>query len=146
MSGRQKAQGVVEFALVLPLLLLLFFGIVYFGFLFSDYLTMNNTVRSVAYDASLHTTDEEYRAAIRNNTQNVTLFSDVFIWTPDRQNGTNTDALSVVFDAGNQDVLVTANARFNRDNTLGNAMLNLLGADIGNGISITYRMFTTRTE
>lgn len=146
MSGRQKAQGVVEFALVLPLLLLLFFGIVYFGFLFSDYLTMNNTVRSVAYDASLHTTDEEYRAVIRNNTQNVTLFSDVFIWTPDRQNGTNTDALSVVFDAGNQDVLVTANARFNRDNTLGNAMFNLLGADIGNGISITYRMFTTRTE
>ena len=35
---KQKAQGVVEFALVLPLFLLLIIGTIYFGMAFSDYL------------------------------------------------------------------------------------------------------------
>ena len=52
----QKAQGIVEFALVLPLFLLLVMGIIYFGMAFSDYLTMSNSVRSIAHVALLRHT------------------------------------------------------------------------------------------
>ena len=47
----QRAQGLVEFALVIPLFLLLVMGIIYFGMAFSDYLTMSNSVRCIAHDA-----------------------------------------------------------------------------------------------
>ena len=69
----QKAQGIVEFALVLPLFLLLVMGIIYFGMAFSDYLTMSNSVRSIAHDASLRQTDADYRNVVINNTRNIVL-------------------------------------------------------------------------
>ena len=36
MLKSQKAQGIVEFAVVLPLFLLLSMGVIYFGMAFSD--------------------------------------------------------------------------------------------------------------
>ena len=39
----QKAQAIVEFAFVLPLLLVFIVGIIYFGFAFADYLMLSNT-------------------------------------------------------------------------------------------------------
>ena len=79
----QRAQGLVEFALVIPLFLLLVMGIIYFGMAFSDYLTMSNSVRSIAHDASLRQTDADYRNVVINNTRNLSFANDVFICQPD---------------------------------------------------------------
>ena len=51
--SKQKGQGVIEFALVLPFLMLIIMGMCYFGMAFSDYLMLNNNVRSIAREASL---------------------------------------------------------------------------------------------
>ena len=138
----QKAQGIVEFALVLPLFLLLVMGIIYFGLAFSDYLTMNNTVRSIAHEASLRQTDDAYRTVVVNNTRNMTLVNDVFIWQPDSSNGNNNDSLSVTFDSGTGNVVVQAHARFNRNSAIGNAFHNLMGQNMADGIDIRYSMYS----
>ncbi len=49
----QKGQDLVEFALVFPVFILIICGIIYVGFFFSDYLTLNNLARSAARDASV---------------------------------------------------------------------------------------------
>lgn len=62
---RQKGQGMVEFALVLPLFFALFFGLFYSGLMFMDYLQYNNAVRDLARDISLR--EGEERAEIVTN-------------------------------------------------------------------------------
>jgi Flp pilus assembly protein TadG len=50
---RQEGQAMVEFALVIPLLLLLIFGIIQFGILFNNYLTLTDAVRVGARQAAV---------------------------------------------------------------------------------------------
>lgn len=50
---KQSGQVIVEFALVLPLFLLLLFGIFYSGMLFHDYSTLSNIARSAAREAAV---------------------------------------------------------------------------------------------
>jgi Flp pilus assembly protein TadG len=45
---REDGASAVEFALVAPLLILLLFGVINFGFLFSEQLSLNNSVRQGA--------------------------------------------------------------------------------------------------
>lgn len=52
----QEGQAMVEFALVIPLLLLLIFGIIQFGILFNNYLTLTDAVRAGARQASVSRT------------------------------------------------------------------------------------------
>ena len=54
---RQKGQSIVEFAIVLPFLLLIVLGIMYSGFLYSDYEAINDLARMAARDASLMTAE-----------------------------------------------------------------------------------------
>ena len=49
----QKGQGLVEFAMVLPFLILIILGLIYIGLLFSDYIALNNVARTAARDAAL---------------------------------------------------------------------------------------------
>lgn len=49
----QKGQSIVEFAIVLPFFLLVTIGIIYSGFLFTDYLSLTNLARSTAREASI---------------------------------------------------------------------------------------------
>ena len=51
-----KGQAIVEFALVLPLFLLVLFGIIYSGMLFYDYSSLSNLARSSAREAAISTT------------------------------------------------------------------------------------------
>lgn len=57
---KQKGQAVLEFALVLPFFLMLCFGIMFAGLLFSDYLTLSNLARESARAASIQG-DDYYR-------------------------------------------------------------------------------------
>lgn len=138
----QKAQGIVEFALVLPLFLLLVMGVIYFGMAFSDYLTMSNSVRSIAHDASLRQTEADYRNVVINNTRNLSFANDVFIWQPDTKDGQNNKYLSVEFENSSRNVVVTAHADFNKKSAIANAFNNLMGKKIGNGINIRYSMYS----
>ena len=51
--NRQRGQVIVEFALILPLFLLMIFGLIYSGMLFHDYSTVSNMARSAAREAAI---------------------------------------------------------------------------------------------
>lgn len=53
----QKGQSIVEFALVVPLLLIFVMGIIEFGFMFNAYLTISNASREAARLGALGETD-----------------------------------------------------------------------------------------
>ena len=55
---KRKGQSVVEFALVLPLFLLIMFGVIYTGMLFHDYITVSNIARTSAREAAVTAKDE----------------------------------------------------------------------------------------
>ncbi len=46
--NKQRGQDLIEFALVIPLFLIFILGIMYCGFFFGDYVTLNNEARSAA--------------------------------------------------------------------------------------------------
>lgn len=50
---RQKGQDIVEFALLLPIFLLVLCGIIYCGFMFGDYQTVQDIVRNAAREAAV---------------------------------------------------------------------------------------------
>ena len=50
---RQKGQDIVEFALLLPIFLLVLCGIIYCGFMFGDYQTVQGIVRNAAREAAV---------------------------------------------------------------------------------------------
>ncbi len=58
----QKGQSMVEFALIVPLVLLLVLGMIYGGFAYADYLQYSNAVRDAARDIAVQETTE--RASI----------------------------------------------------------------------------------
>jgi Flp pilus assembly protein TadG len=53
-ANRQRGQNLVEFAVSLMLLLIIFFGIMDFGFLFSGFVSAHNAVRGAARFAATH--------------------------------------------------------------------------------------------
>ncbi len=57
LKKRSKGQALIEFALVLPLLLLLVMGIIDFGLIMQQYLTLQHGVREGARMASVGATD-----------------------------------------------------------------------------------------
>lgn len=50
---KHKGQVIVEFAIILPLFLLMMYGIIYSGMLFYDYSTLSNIARASAREAAL---------------------------------------------------------------------------------------------
>jgi hypothetical protein len=59
-SPRARAAAVVEFAVILPLLLVILFGIIEYGYVFMVRLTLQNAAREGARIAVLQTTVEPY--------------------------------------------------------------------------------------
>lgn len=62
----RSGQSMVEFALVLPLLFTLIFGIMELGFLFFQDHTINSVCRRAARQAAVGMTDAEVRAFVRS--------------------------------------------------------------------------------
>ena len=52
-SRSEKGQTMVEFAMVLPLLCVLLFGVIQFGILFNNYVTLTDAVRAGARKAAV---------------------------------------------------------------------------------------------
>lgn len=62
----QKGQSLVEFAIILPLILLIVMGIAQFGLLFNSYLTIQNATREGARTGVVGGTNSEIRQSILN--------------------------------------------------------------------------------
>ena len=62
----KKGQSVVEFALVLPILLLLMLGMIEFGFVFHEYLVITYAAREGARSAALGSTDAVVITTVKN--------------------------------------------------------------------------------
>jgi Flp pilus assembly protein TadG len=62
----EKGQSLVEFALVLPLLLLLLLGIMEFGLMFSNKLTLVNAAREGARYGAVHNVDSDYIVKVKS--------------------------------------------------------------------------------
>ena len=62
--NKHKGQVIVEFALILPLFLLIMYGIIYSGMLFYDYSTLSNIARASAREAAI--SDSANYEAIEN--------------------------------------------------------------------------------
>lgn len=62
----QKGQSLVEFAIILPLILLIVMGIAQFGLLFNSYLTIQNATREGARTGVVGGTNNEIRQSILN--------------------------------------------------------------------------------
>ena len=55
----ERGQNMIEMALVLPILLLLLFGIIEFGRIFYSFLSINNGARAGARYAAVHVVDDD---------------------------------------------------------------------------------------
>lgn len=55
----QKGQDIVEFALLLPVFLLIICGIIYVGFFFGDYMTLSNLARTAGREVAVMQDDAE---------------------------------------------------------------------------------------
>lgn len=60
----ERGAAAVEFALVVPLLLVVLFGIIDFGFAINRYAIVNNAAREGVREASLGASEAEIRAAV----------------------------------------------------------------------------------
>jgi Flp pilus assembly protein TadG len=69
----KKGQALVELALILPVLLLLIFGIIEFGRVFGTYLLITHGAREGARAAAVGATDAEIFSIVQNRTAPLTL-------------------------------------------------------------------------
>lgn len=67
----QDGQSVVEFAIILPVLLLIIMGIVQFGMLIGSYLTLENAAREAARAGIIGSTNAEVRLVITSTSPNL---------------------------------------------------------------------------
>ncbi|MDP4092184.1 MAG: TadE/TadG family type IV pilus assembly protein [Bacillota bacterium] len=67
----QKGQSLVEMALILPILLILVMGIIDFGLLFGNYMTIDNASREGARNAVVGKTDTQVTDIVQGMTQNL---------------------------------------------------------------------------
>lgn len=71
-NRREDGQAMVEFALILPIFLLILCGILDFGWLFYNQLSLNNACREGARYAVVHTAEDAGTQAIINHINDTT--------------------------------------------------------------------------
>ena len=141
MQNKQKGQSIIEFALVLPLFLLLVFGLFYIGMFFADYLTLSSIARSSAREAAIISSEDYYQdnyKKVRDKYKDEKLPMDIFDWR-----ATSTDHFNINYDKDSHNVQVTMKADFNTQGSqLGNIVSRLAGGMKLAKIDITYSMYS----
>ncbi len=127
---KQKGQAIVEFALVLPLMLLFLWGILYGGLLFKDYLTLSNLARDSARTASLQGS-AQYET-IRAAGARQTMITGLYTWNGDENSFR-------IEDTANSSVQVTLTTNLNTDFP-GVGFLDFLGIPLPENYTIVYSM------
>jgi len=75
--NRQKGQSIVEFALIIPLVLIVIMGMIYGAFAYADYLQCTTSVREAARNIAMQTTKEkrsQKAASLTNNSYQPALY------------------------------------------------------------------------
>lgn len=141
MQNKQKGQSIIEFALVLPLFLLLVFGLFYIGMFFADYLTLSSIARSSAREAAIISSDDYYQnnyQKIREKYKDEKLPMDIFKWQ-----ATSIKHFNINYDKDSHNVQVTMKADLNTQGSqLGNIVSRLAGGMKLAKIDITYSMYS----
>ena len=141
MQNKQKGQSIIEFALVLPLFLLLVFGLFYIGMFFADYLTLSSIARSSAREAAIISSDDYYKnnyKKIREKYKNEKLPMDIFEWQ-----ATSIKHFNIKYDEDSHNVQVIMKADLNTQGLqLGNIVSRLAGGMNLAKIDITYSMYS----
>ena len=92
----QKGQSLVEFAIILPILLLLLFGIAEFGIMLNSYLTIQNVAREGARLGIIGGSDVEITSLITATSPNLTPADMSIAITPSELNRKSGDTLQVI--------------------------------------------------
>jgi Flp pilus assembly protein TadG len=115
-NGREKGQGLVEFALILTPLLMLLLGIVQFGFVFNAYITVSTAAREGARSGTIYVYDRTKTVSendrLRNNSIQAQLLASLnglSKTAPRMTNGTtwSTSTVGGVTTCTNGDIIVT---------------------------------------
>ncbi len=131
---RQKGQSIVEFAIVLPFLLLIVLGIMYSGFIYSDYEAINDLARMAARDASVMTA-ETYKETefddLKAKYEEVGLPNNLYVLRE----------VNIEYKS-DQRIVVTVTAELNPDSSsLSGAFSNFLGrGSVLDTLTVTYQM------
>lgn len=144
----QKGQSIIEFALVLPLFLLLLVGVCYVGMIMADYLTLSSIARSSAREASVTIDKTEYTKnkykKVRANYEDKKLPMGIFDWNPKAHK--NDFKITYENENNSQNVKVEMKAAFNKNGygyTLAKVVDGLAGSDMKNmELSVTYTMYS----
>ena len=145
MQNKQKGQSIIEFALVLPLFLLLVFGLFYIGMFFADYLTLSSIARSSAREAAIIVDKSEVEKnypSVKKSYENYKLPMDIYDWKTEH----NFDIKNVEINEkdGSTNVVVTINASLNDNGLMLVNIVNKLAdiADKDTTLNITYTMYS----
>lgn len=144
MQNKQKGQSIIEFALVLPLFLLLVFGLFYIGMFFADYLTLSSIARSSAREAAIIQDVNEIQnkyPKVKEKYKNATLPMDIYRWDP--KNKTNFD-----IEYKNNNVVVNMKANLNENGIFLENIVNKLADSTKSNfdLHITYTMYSEYTQ
>lgn len=93
-----KGQAMVEFALILPILLLLVMGIAEFGMMFNAYLSVQNATREGARIGIVGATDEEMEERILSTSPSLREERMAITIEPNSNTRTSGETLRVLVD------------------------------------------------
>lgn len=91
----QKGQALVEFAIVLPVLLMLVMGIIQFGMMLNSYLAIENASREGARAGIVGSTDAEIESLIISSSPSLNPADLTVTLTPSEANRRSGDTLTV---------------------------------------------------
>ena len=146
----QKGQGLLEFAFVLPFLILIMFGLFYAGMLFSDYIELNNLARVAAREAAVISQEdynknkyekiyEKFNTAAKSSSdyKKHYLPNSLYIWDFKDKN----DKFKIDYDDKDQSVTVLLVADVNEaDGGIYNSLSKQF--NVLEEISVSYTMFS----
>lgn len=118
---KSKGQVLVEFALILPLFLLLLLGIIYSGMLFHDYTTLSNIARSSAREAAVIGTLDD--TAIANIKSHYTKDSINNLWTSLYKLNNADEDFDIIHNAANKEIIVNIKMSLNYSPVILGSML-----------------------
>ncbi|HAN10748.1 MAG TPA: pilus assembly protein TadG [Clostridiales bacterium] len=98
MIKEERGQSVAEFALVLPIFLLILMGIIEFGLLMSNYVIVVNAAREGGRIAALGGTDVEILQKVRDVTPSLESSALKVTTTPDEYNRRSGEEVSVLVE------------------------------------------------
>lgn len=98
MINKRKGQSMVEFALVLPILILLLVGIFEFGQMFNAYLQINHASREGARTAALRGTDAEVIQTVKDSSPTLGLTDADITITPSSRTRGDSVKVEIVYD------------------------------------------------